>query len=85
MLPVYLLAITGTWLDECNADLINNPGYQFTHRTREAKRGSGVGLVIGDGISYQIIDINIIGSDHSPFQTFEGLFARITHKIGLLL
>lgn len=80
MLPLSLLALTETWLDESNADLINLPGYHFIHRSREGKRGGGVGHLIKDGISYQIIDT--IRSDLSPFKTCDGLFVRVTHKIG---
>lgn len=80
LLPVIILALTETWLEESNTHLIKIPGYRFIHRYRSNTRDGEVGLLIREGISFQVIDT--LGSDLSPFPSFEGLFIQLIHKIG---
>src|SRR6218665_1113103 len=69
LLPATILALTETWLEENQSDLVNIPGYQFIQKPRgTSKGGGGVGILI-KGVPYDA-------------QAFEGLFIDIPLKTG---
>ena len=73
LLPVSILALTETWLDAALTDTINIAGYQLVHKSRTTGRGGGVGLLIGEGITFQLIELSL--NNLAP-KTFEGIFIR---------
>ena len=78
LLPATILALTETWLEENQSDLVNIPGYQFIQKPRGAsKGGGGVGILIKEGVPHEA-QANPLTS----FISFEGLFIDITLKTG---
>ena len=56
-IDVNLLAITETWLNDDNANLINLPNYSFVYHNRKSKNpGGGVGFFILKGIDFLVRD-----------------------------
>ena len=73
-IPVSVLALTETWLNNETDDTFSIPNYQLIHKNRETGQGGGVGLLIRDNISYQNYDLTI----HNLVpKTFESIFTRI--------
>ena len=53
---VTVLALTDTWLDEHQTDVISIPGYQFISKPRKGGRGGGVGFLIKKGVFFSVLD-----------------------------
>ena len=51
-----IITLSETWLrnDKHLLEYVNLPGYKFSHRNRDEKRGGGVGAYIKDCITYKI-------------------------------
>src|SRR5688572_10284362 len=54
-LPVDIIAVTETWMDEAQADTVQITGYTFIHKPRETGCWGGVGYLIKSNIEYEIL------------------------------
>ena len=65
-LKLDIITLSETWLknDKHLLEYVNLPGYKFSYRNRDEKRGGGVGEYIKDCITYKIRN-DIIGLDNS--------------------
>ena len=65
-LKLDIITLSETWLknDKHLLEYVNLPGYKFSYRNRDEKRGGGVGVYIKDCITYKIRN-DIIGLDNS--------------------
>ena len=61
-----IITLSETWLknDKHLLEYVNLPGYKFSYRNRDEKRGGGVGVYIKDCIAYKIRN-DIISLDDS--------------------
>ena len=61
-----IITLSETWLknDKHLLEYVNLPGYKFSYRNRDEKRGGGVGVYIKDCITYKIRN-DIINLDDS--------------------
>ena len=73
-----IIVLSETWLknDKHLLEYVNLPGYKFSYRNRDEKRGGGVGVYIKDCITYKIRS-DIISLDDS----LEQLWVEIKGKI----
>jgi exonuclease III len=78
-LPVPILALTETWLDADSVDTINIAGYQLVHKSRASERGGGVGFLVREDITYELLDLSTFNI--AP-KTFEGIFVRVRMSRG---
>ena len=78
-IPVSVLALTETWLNNELADTINIPHYQLIHKAKQSGRCGGVGLLIKQDITYQNYDTAALGPEP---KTYECIFARIPLTAG---
>ena len=70
VLPVDILAVTETWVDENTTNLVHIPGYTFTGQNRSTGSGGGVGFFIKSNIIFTPMDTNLTHS------TYENLFIK---------
>ena len=72
-----IITLSETWLknDKHLLEYVNLPGYKFSYRNRDEKRGGGVGVYIEDYIAYKIRN-DIISLDDS----LEHLWVEIKGK-----
>ena len=51
-----VITLSETWLknDKHLLEYVRLPGYEFTYRNRDEKRGDGVGIYIGDTIEFKV-------------------------------
>ena len=65
-LKLDIITLSETWLknDKHLLEYVNLPGYKFSYRNRDEKRGGGVGVYIKDCITYKIRN-DIISLDDS--------------------
>ena len=54
--PFDILTLSETWLkDDVNLlNYVQIPGYKFSYKNRNERRGGGVGLYIKDSIEYKV-------------------------------
>ena len=54
--PFDMLTLSETWLkDDVNLlNFVQIPGYKFSYRNRNERRGGGIGLYIKDSIEYKV-------------------------------
>ena len=73
-----IITLSETWLknDKHLLEYVNLPGYKFSYRNRDEKRGGGVGVYIKDCITYKIRS-DIISLDDS----LEQLWVEVKGKI----
>lgn len=76
-LPVSVLALTETWLENCSEDTFSIPGYQITHRPRVGSKGGDVALLMNDKLSFKPFDHSKLNISIS---TLECLFIRVQKK-----
>jgi exonuclease III len=76
-IPVGILAVTETWLEEATSDIAQIPGYNFIHKPREKGQGGGVGFFISLDIVYQLIPEQHCKQLHV---SYESLFIRIPQQ-----
>ena len=62
-----IITLSETWLknDKHLLEYANTPGYKFSYRNRDEKKGGGVGVYIKDCITYKTRN-DIISLDNSP-------------------
>lgn len=77
-LPVKILAITETWLDQ-STDTISIPDYNFVHKPRSMRKGGGVGFFIKKEIQFHIIEPM---NKHQNHTTHESLFITVPQRKG---
>jgi exonuclease III len=73
-LPISILAVTETWLNDSMADSIFIPGYTFVYENRVGGQGGGVGIFVRNGIDFN--RVTNLGSSTS----FESLFINLPNK-----
>ena len=78
-LPVKVLAVTETWLDQSNEGSIFIPGYRFVHACRTHGRGGGVGLFIANDIRFGIFQNPCGPQSHA---SYESIFVTIPQTKG---
>ena len=73
-IDIYILS--ETWLNERNKDKINFPNYSYVGNHRMNKKGGGVGILVHNGVLYQLI----------PYiSELELLFFEVRTRQGLLI
>ena len=56
-----VIALTETWLNDLNSDIVGFPNYNHVFKCRQSKIGGGVSILVKNDIRYhELIKLNII-------------------------
>ena len=69
----HIIAITETWTNLNNEDLLNHRGYKTYVKSRPEGRGGGVALLVDNSLQSEIHDMAF-----NDIDSFEGIFVQIT-------
>src|SRR6218665_2657550 len=78
---VKYLALTGTWLCEGTAHLLNIPGYKMVSKHRAVGIGGGVALLVREDIVFNILDSELVPKHSS----YEGILIIVHQQKGTYL
>src|SRR5688572_9645955 len=80
-LPVKILAISETWLDQSTTPPTTLPDYNFVHKPRNLGRGGGTALFIRKEFQFHIFEPANNCSTHTTYKPYLSVYLKVKELI----